>query len=127
MDFNYLYQHVTISDHKRKSTSALYKHLFFLLSVTVSVCVCVCSSVLCQLRCGLPAAFCLLLCDALLSGSAPVRRSPASLCQHPLPGAPPPWHPAVPPQGLPAHELLESWPVEQGETEKRLFRQIFSS
>lgn len=125
MDFNYLYQHVTISDHKRKSTSVLYKHLFFLLSVTVSVCVC--SSVLCQLRCGLPAAFCLLLCDALLSGSAPVRRSPACLCQHPLHGAPPPWHPAVPPQGLPAHELLESWPMEQGETEKRLFRQIFSS
>lgn len=78
-----------------------------------------CVPVLCQLRCGLPAAHRLLLRDALLSGCAPLHCRPVLLCQHPLPRAPPSWHPAMPPQGLPTHNLLESWPLEQGETEKK--------
>lgn len=78
--------------------------------------VCVCESVLGQLRRWLPAAHGLLLCDTIPPGSASLH----ALCQHPLPRAPPPQHPAVPPQGMPAPELLESGPVEQGETSPRL-------
>lgn len=109
--------HIKESTSVFNITTALYKHLHMaVLSTIINVCVSVCGSVLCQLWCGLPAAYCLLLHDALLSGSASVC-CPVLLCQHPLPGAPPSWHPAVPPQGLPTHILLESWPVEQGETE----------
>lgn len=70
-------------------------------------------TVLRQLRGGLPAAVGLLLRDALLSGSAALCRGPVLFYRHSLRRAPPSRLPALPPRGLPTHDLLESWPVEQ--------------
>lgn len=87
-------------------------HHSFCAVLQMCFCLRVCEPVLGQLRYWLPAAHGLLLCDTLPPGSA---------SQHPLPRAPSPQHSAVPPQGMPAPELLESGPVERGETPAHLW------
>lgn len=74
----------------------------------LGVCSCVCVSVLRQLRYGLPAAHGLLPRDPLF----PVSPSLLPPSQRALRRAPPPWHPALPPKGMPARVLLEGRPVE---------------
>lgn len=99
-----------IPDNLSDIPVALCKHFL------TPVFVCLCVAVLCQLRCWLSAAYCVLLHGALLPCTALVRSD--LLCQRKLPWAPPSWHPALPPRRLPAHNLLEGWPMEQGEREK---------
>lgn len=94
--------------------------------VNVGVCFSMCDSVLCQLWCWLPATYCLMLHGTLPAVRSPVHCDPVLHCQHSLPWAPPSWYPAMPPQGLPSHNLLESWPMEQGETEIALSNHLIA-